>query len=397
MEFITESERQTGIAEECDVLVAGGGVAGIAAALAAARSGANVLLVERECTLGGLATLGLITIYLPLCDGMGRQVIFGIGEELLRLSIRYGAEGKRPEAWLSNGTAQEREKERFQVQYNPCLFAVAAEQLLRREGVRILYHTMICGVHRVCDKINAAIVENKSGRSAIRLKSVVDATGDADICSLSGAKTERFAQKNVLASWYYYHSKGDVKLKMLGFADTPDEYRTKDTPKPLIEKRFTGLDGAELSDMMVLSHGEMLKDVLNNRRTDAEYTPVTMPAIPQIRMTRRISGAYTLDDKEMHKDFKDSVGMTGDWRKRGPIYQIPFRTLYGNEIKNLITAGRCISVTDPMWDITRVIPSCAVTGQAAGTAASMTDDFTRLDTRLLQNRLTDSGVRLAEK
>ena len=87
MEYIRE-ELNTPVTNECDVLVVGGGVAGIAAALAAARHGARVILCERGFLLGGLATAGLVTIYLPLCDGFGRQVSFGLAEELLRLSIR---------------------------------------------------------------------------------------------------------------------------------------------------------------------------------------------------------------------------------------------------------------------------------------------------------------------
>ena len=91
------------VLDTCDVLIAGGGVAGVAAALSAARAGAKVTLIEREYALGGLATLGLITYYLPLCDGMGRQVSFGLAEELLRLSISQGAEGEYPQEWFENG------------------------------------------------------------------------------------------------------------------------------------------------------------------------------------------------------------------------------------------------------------------------------------------------------
>ena len=105
---VTEKERQIPNSHSCDVLVAGGGIAGVAAALAAARNGADVLLLEREYTLGGLATLGLITIYLPLCDGRGNQVIYGIPEELLKLSIKYGAEQNYPAAWLEKGRVEER-------------------------------------------------------------------------------------------------------------------------------------------------------------------------------------------------------------------------------------------------------------------------------------------------
>ena len=81
---------KTEITEQYDVAVCGGGIAGIAAALAAAREGKKVVLIEKQFMLGGLATAGLITIYLPLCDGKGRQVSFGLAEELLRLSITYG-------------------------------------------------------------------------------------------------------------------------------------------------------------------------------------------------------------------------------------------------------------------------------------------------------------------
>jgi len=96
-----------------DVLVAGGGISGISAALAAARAGAKVLLAEKQCLLGGLATLGLITYYLPLCDGNGHQMCYGIAEELLRLSISEGGGHDIPIEWLENGTQEERKNHRF--------------------------------------------------------------------------------------------------------------------------------------------------------------------------------------------------------------------------------------------------------------------------------------------
>ena len=120
--------------------------------------------------------------------------------------------------------------------------------------------------------------------------------------------------------------------------------------------------------------------------------PTSIATMPQLRMTRRIEGEYALDEREMHTEFADSIGMVSDWRKRGPIYEVPFRTLYSAKVKNLITAGRCTSVTDDMWDIMRVIPCCAVTGQAAGTAAAMTEDFSALDVRVLQQVLTENKV-----
>ena len=98
MNYINEEAKQIPITYTPDVTVAGGGVAGIAAALAAARNGSKVLLIEKQCMLGGLATAGLVTIYLPLCDGMGRQMSYGICEELLRLSIQLGAQNEEPTA-----------------------------------------------------------------------------------------------------------------------------------------------------------------------------------------------------------------------------------------------------------------------------------------------------------
>lgn len=396
MNFITEKQRETQVIGDYDVLVAGGGIAGISAALAASRNGAKVILVERECVLGGLATLGLITIYLPLCDGMGKQVTFGIGEELLRLSIKHGVEARYPKPWLEEGTLEERKQKRFEVQYNPHLFAIELEQLLLKEGVQVLYDTLICDAVKENEKITYVIVENKSGRSAIQVKAVVDATGDADVCKMSGEKTTLFAQKNILANWYYYIENGIIGLAQLGVADIPEEYKDENAPKPLVNRRFTGLDGIEISEMLYLAHEQMLKNVLKKRESDKSHTPVTMPTIPQLRMTRRIEGVYTLDDKELHKHFDDSIGLISDWRKRGPVYEIPFSVLYGKHIKNLITAGRCISVTDSMWDISRVIPACALTGQAAGTAAAMTDDFASLEVAKLQNELLLRGVILTE-
>ena len=101
-----------------------------------------------------------------------------------------------------------------------------------------------------------------------------------------------------------------------------------------------------------------------------------------------------MDDTEAHKSFVDSIGMAGDWRKFGPAYEIPLRTLYTEDLVNCMAAGRIISVTDAMWDITRVIPACAVTGQAAGLAMAMTDDVTALDVSRLQNELVKQGVLL---
>ena len=399
MDFINEPSKMIPVTGEFDVAVSGGGIAGIAAALASARRGKRTVLIEKQFLLGGLGTLGLITIYLPICDGCGKQVSFGIAEELLRLSMSHGYESRYPKPWIENGTVEEKSKRRFEVQYNAAVFAILCEQLLIDNGVKIMYGTSVCDVNMDGGAVTHLYIESKSGRQAIKCGSVVDCTGDADIFKLCGAKTALFEQKNILAGWYYYLKNQKMNLKMLGFSDIPDKYKTdEDKHKDL--PRYQGVDGDELSRMTTDSHKFLLDDFLKGGDISDEYHLSTVATIPQIRMTRRICGEYTLDDVETHKRFDDSVGMCGDWRKSGPVYEIPFRTLYTSDVKNVACAGRCISVTDAMWDISRVIPVCAVTGEAAGIAAAMCSsggDLAALDMAKLQNCLQKSGVVLHEE
>ena len=395
MNFIEEKAKQIPVYGEYDVAVVGGGIAGIAAALAATRHGAKTILIEKEFALGGLATLGLVTIYLPICDGNGRQVSFGIAEELLKLSIKHGYEGRYPKAWIENASVEEKKAgQRYMVDYNGPTFMILAEQLLLKEGVEILYGTSVCATNVNGKKVDALFVENKSGRSAIKVKSVVDASGDADVFALAGAKTVKFGQGNILAAWYFATENGKYTIHPVGCCDVPDKDKDKrPATELLINRRFSGLDGKELSEMVQLSHDKVLSDFLKKGKTpDREYAISTIATIPQVRMTRRPDGKFTLDDTDDHKYFEDSIGLISDWRKPGPIYEVPFRCLYGEDLCNVVAAGRCISNTDAMWDISRVIPCCSVTGQAAGTAAAMSDDFDNLDVKKLQDALEKDGV-----
>ena len=396
MDFIKEEAHEIPVSAETEVLVVGGGIAGVAAALASARCGAKTMLLEREYSLGGLATLGLITIYLPLCDGRGHQVCFGIVEELLRLSISLGAEAEYPRAWLDGGTPEEREQNRFRVRYNPHLFALLAEKLLRESGVAILYGSVACGVQTEGDRIASVTVENKSGRSAIRVGRVVDCSGDADVCALSGAETYTNPRGNGLADWYYYFRGGKVDLNMFGLADVVPSERDKNDAatvktESLGTMRFSGVDGPELSEAVQTAHGLMLADILKKREDAPEFVPVTMSSIPLVRMSRRLCGRGTL--REPFVRAEDSIGMTGDWTRRGPVYEIPFSCLVGDRVSNLIAAGRIISVSDEVWNVTRVIPPCAVTGQAAGAAAALFPSFRDADVGALQRVLREQGVK----
>ena len=164
---------------------------------------------------------------------------------------------------------------------------------------------------------------------------------------------------------------------------------------PIGKKGYDATSVEDVSRFMFDSHAAVEADVLARRAAgETDLVPTTIATTPQFRMTRRLDGLYTLDEAEVKTHFDDSIGMVSDWRARGPVFEIPFRTLRGKEVKNLLTAGRCISVTDEMWDITRVIPDCAVTGEAAGVAAAMTADLDTLDIAALQSELASRGVKL---
>ena len=123
-----------------NVLVIGGGVAGVAAALASAREGMKVCLIEREYMLGGLATAGIIAIYLPLCDGMGHQLISGISEELLKASIKYGS-GEIPKCWSKEASPEERAESRYKLRFDPPAFAYAMDRLILENGIDLMLGT----------------------------------------------------------------------------------------------------------------------------------------------------------------------------------------------------------------------------------------------------------------
>lgn len=392
MEKIIENSRQIMVAHHYDTVVVGGGIAGAAAALAAARGGNHVLLCERMFQLGGLATAGLITIYLPLCDGRGNQLSFGIAQELLHLSIQYGAEADVPTAWLYNGTLESKIQQRYKVRFNASVFSILLEKILTDAGVKILLGTQVCDVSLADSRISHLIMENKDGRTAVEVKNVIDCTGDADICALAGENTSLYSPGNSLAAWYYSCGDEGFDLSMVGVLDVEDSQITNDM-RISSSRKYSGINAEEISQMIMDSHGQILKHFL--RKGDlTQHMLASIPSIPQLRMTRRLRTSSELKESDVFKKLSDSVGMFGDWRKRGPAFELPYSALHGASIKNLGVAGRCISVSDEMWDVTRVIPVCAVSGQAVGTAATLGTDFDEIDLSLLQEKLMSDGVKL---
>ena len=378
--------------ESYDIAVLGGGVAGIAAALAGARQNKRVVLIEKQCILGGLATSGLITIYLPLCDGKGHQASFGIAEELLRLSIELGCQRKYPGPWLEGGSLEQKAETRFEAQFNPYYFALLLEKTLIENHITILYDANLSGVKVNNGKAEAVLIDTLEGKTEIRAKAFVDATGDAKLCYLANEKTRKFEHGNTLAGWYYYVKDGKLMLKKHGTVEAKSSIKMeRSVEKQLRTERYIGGVYDAENKFLLDSHAETLNDILREKEKDESFEVVSMPMMPEIRMSRCVEGKgkFILDDGCPQST--DSIGVIADWRRRGYIYEVPFSSLRTEGLKNVFVAGRCINVDDEMWDVTRAIPACAVTGEASGIAAAIYSEEEAVEIQNLQKRLRDKG------
>ena len=382
-----------------DLVVVGGGIAGVAAAVAAARLGASVCLVEKQCALGGLATLGNVTMWLPICDGRGRQVIGGLGEELLKLSVADLPCDNQPArflgipaCWRPDGDAAARKRVRYEAEFNPSSYLLALEKLVVDAGVTLLYDTRFSTICRHNNRITHVVVENKSGRLALACGVVIDATGDADVCAAAGEQTESL-DSNVPAGWFYTLCKGEFRIHHLSSAYSPCCTR-----EGLAGPFFRGDDGGQVTQQ-ILHTRALARAALSAQRArhPGEDIQLLLPAtIACLRMTRRLVGSFSLAEAHQHQWHEDAIGLTGDWRKAGPVYAIPLRALCGVRNANLLTAGRCISADTSIWDATRAIPTCTVTGEAAGTAAALavrsrSADVQALDAGAVQQQLRSQG------
>lgn len=372
-----------------DVVVCGGGIAGVSAALAASRNNAKVLLVEREYALGGLATLGLIAIYLPLCDGKGVKMSSGISEELLKLSLKYGT-GQIPKAWIQDSSIEDKKETRYQVEFNPASFIIAMEEKLLENGVKILFGCHISGAETENNEVKYITIETKTGKQKIYGKTFIDTTGDADICYFSGEQTVT-DETNRKTGWYFSYDENELKLNMLSdslYTDISNESRM-----------YSGTNMNDVSQICIDARKMILDDILNKRKINEKIYPILIPTFHGLRMTRRFKGEFEFSANNHEKEFfEDSIGMIGNWRKPGLRYSLPLRIIVGDKNKNLYIAGRCVSTDKSGWDITRVIPSCAVTGEAAGTiAAYQSINGQKPTIEELQEILIKNGVLLNKK
>ena len=375
---------------EYDVVVVGGGIGGVAAAVAAARNGAKTLLLEKQINLGGLATMGLINWYEPLCDGNGKQVVGGIGEELLHLSIRYGMENL-PTQWGGEGRNRCR-YDRFATKYSPTVFSLALDAWVKESGATIRFDTMATYPVMENGKVAGIMAETVSGKEFYGSKFVVDATGDASVCVSAGLPTR------LGTNYLTYVAHGFTR------EDTTSEDETvfrrwimrgataAGQGHPADQPLLTQYDSDAENAYIAWGKQAMFDHIKDQPKNDRELTSI--PTMPQYRKIRCLVGETTFMGEQT--SCPDSVGTFGDFRNRGPVFHMPYRCLYNRQVSNLITAGRVVSADGEGWEVARVIPVCALTGQAAGTAAAIAlksqRDFASVDISLLQKNLKEQGV-----
>ncbi len=434
---------------ETDVVVIGGGPAGIAAAIASGRQGARTVLIERYGFVGGMSTAAMVYPWMTFHTDRGEQVIKGIAQEIVdRLQACGGSPGHLRDTVGFVHTL---------TPYHPEIYQVVATDMLREAGVKLLLHSFVDEVHTAEGRITAVRITSKSGKLDVRAQQFVDTSGDADVAYLSGAEIvqgregdrqsqpmtmkfrmrgvdlakvkqyiqahpEEFYEKTPVAeldripltgvSGFYSHWKRsgvpinrDQVLFFTGPAD--DEVLINCT-------RVQGLDATDAEDL-TLAEQEGRKQVLMMaeflQRDVPGFERASVSAVaPQIgiRESRRIIGRYTLakEDVTSGRKFDDRIARSGypidihDPSGKGVAaafisgdgaYDIPYRCLLSRNIANLLAAGRCISTSHEALATTRLTPSCMATGQAAGTAAALsvlhTVDPAELSVALLQEKL----------
>jgi hypothetical protein len=382
-----------------DIIVAGGGVAGAAAAYTAAREGKRVLLIEKSVTLGGLATLGLITMFVPMCNGRGKQIIRGLADEFMRLAVKYGFD-TIPDDW-KEGEPQKPTAQRLKTRYDTGMFALALNKLLCVAGVDLLYDTIVTDTVMEGNFCRGLIVENKSGKSYYKAGMVIDTTGDADVLYRAGVPC-------VTGKNYFTMIMHKISLESCGEAVAARDIGKAikwtyggnatlyGTNHPQDRPLYDGTDAAAISEYIRENQLVAFEKLCGDDRKSRAI--VTMPGMAQFRTTRRISGDYTLTVGDVFRHFPDSVGAICDMDHRDYLYEIPYRCLVRSGYPNLITAGRSISAEGYAWDVARVIPPAIITGQVAGLAASIsldsTQNLTIINIKTLQEKLAAQNVLL---
>jgi hypothetical protein len=415
-EFIHEPSRDTPVLRRADVLVVGGGSAGVSAAVAAARAGADVVLVERYGSLGGLATGGLIVLLLTLDDGAGRQVIGGLCQELTdRMRSAGGAFHPPKPEWGSDdaelvqrylrwglmwGGSRAHHRVRYSVAYDPEVMREVLNDVVRDSGVDLLFHMWGADALRDGDRVRGVTFQSKAGRQAILADVVIDATGDGDLFTSAGCAHELERVHPWL--WFRMGGASDVAaaIEAGGGFETPNPgvvlYPWGSAAR--IDRRIDATDPRDLT-YAELECRRMVMDEFRKLRASvpelAEAHLCNIATQLGVTESRRLQGRFVLEREHMSRPMADAICVTGHWTKYDAVYAIPYTCLLPRETRNLLVAGRCISVDHRVHHATKEIPACMAIGEAAGLAATLAleqaGDAGAVDVPELQRRITAAG------
>jgi len=425
MRTIRVPSREVPIVDQVDVLVAGGGPAGIAAATVAARIGARTMLVERYGYLGGLATGGMVLYMAGLFDEEGERCIGGVHWEALE---RLRAIGGLAEVSPSD------------VHVDSELLKVVADEMCTEAGVTLRLHSWAVDALLEGCRVKGVIVESKSGRQAILSRVCVDATGDGDIAARAGADYDfgtmriglnlkvggvnldafrAFRKENperakalrakvkalggcpIGAGATPHSDIGVYWVNILGLANRDVQEPEGDRPGGNFAGELSAIDVEALTYVEVELRKRIMIGLDFYRKNVPGYENVRLLAFASelgVRDSRRIKGIHRLAraEAEAAVQFEDAIGMTGTTFASGNHLQVPYRSLVPEGADGLLVSGRCISVDDGLIGPIRVIPPAMMTGQAAGTAAALSTQADvpprDLDTKLLRQQLSADGV-----
>lgn len=385
------------VKKQYDVIVCGGGVAGVAAAVSSANNGLSTLLLEKSNILGGLGTLGLINLFVPMCNGRGKQIIFGLAEKWLRMSAELGWD-TIPGDW-KNGEPKTPTAQRYIQRYSPAIFAYQLTEEIKKSGADILFDCMAVDPIMDGNICKGVITESKGGTEFYPCRVLIDTTGDCDVLrrggipTVSGENFFTFSAKMVtLDTCKQALESGDIGRIYGGISGGGINLFGDNQPDDI--PRWSGLTAEEVTDYIVRNQLLILEKLKATDRKSREI--VTTPGMPQFRTTAHIKGDYSLKVADAYRHFDDSVCAINDFEHRDHLFEVPLRTLVRKDFPNIITAGRSADGTGYGWDLLRVIPPAILTGQAAGEAATLAikDNVSVSDVniRSLQSKLEKENV-----
>ena len=380
-----------------DVIVCGGGVAGVAAAVSSAQNGLSTLLLEKSNILGGLGTLGLINLFVPMCNGRGKQIIFGLAEKWLRMSAELGWD-TIPDDW-KNGEPKTPTEQRYIQRYSPAIFAYQLTNEIKKSGADILFDCMAVDPIMDGNICTGVITESKGGTEFYPCRFLFDTTGDCDVLrrggipTVSGENFFTFSSKMVtLDGCKRALETNDIRYIYSGISGGTINLFGDNQPSDI--PRWSGLNAEEVTDYIVRNHLLVLEKLKETNRKTREV--VTTPGMPQFRTTAHIKGDYSLKVADAYRHFDDSVCAINDFEHRDHLFEVPLRTLTRRDFPNIITAGRSADGTGYGWDLLRVIPPAILTGQAAGETATLAikdnTPVSDVNIRKLQSKLEKENV-----